>query len=263
MQLEGKKLIVTGGARGLGASLINHLVTEGAKVYIMDLKDDLGAEVAENANAIKSNSAKYLHLDITKRGNVEEAFEKAVKDMGGLDIIINTVGVSAPETLVQPEDVNEDAIDLILNVNIKGTIIVNQIAFRYLKENGGAIINFGSDAATTIMDPANPFSVYGASKAALHSWTQTTAKLWGKHGIRVNAVLPHMFGAMMKDFYDSSSKEIQEEFDEMQARTVPLRGTAGDPDSDLAPAVIFLASDSASYITGQLFTVNGGFGMPR
>jgi 3-oxoacyl-[acyl-carrier protein] reductase len=120
---------------------------------------------------------------------------------------------------------------------------------------GGAIVNFGSEAGFTA-EPNN--AVYGATKGAVHTWTRSVAREWGPAGVRVNAVLPYMVTPMYQAFRDAMTPEDLARHDEETAQQIPLGGKFGDATKDLAPVMVFLASDDSHFITGQLIPVDGG-----
>lgn len=145
----------------------------------------------------------------------------------------------------------------IFDVNVLGTINTNGAAFKIMRSAGvGNIINFGSEAGFT-SEPDN--AVYGATKGAVHTWTRSVARQWGRHGVRVNAVLPYVVTPMYENFRANMSPEDLAAHDAQNAKEIPLGGKHGDPDRDLAPVMVFLASDASHYVTGQLFPVDGGF----
>lgn len=140
-------------------------------------------------------------------------------------------------------------------MNAKGTFLTAQAVFPYLRENGGTVINFGSDAA---LIPYPNGAHYSASKGAVLSLTRTLAAEWGRYGIRVNSVDPVIWTGMYDGYRARMTEEELAAHDAEQARTIPLGGKLGDPDSDLAPVLNFLVSDDSRFITGQIISVNGG-----
>jgi NAD(P)-dependent dehydrogenase (short-subunit alcohol dehydrogenase family) len=157
------------------------------------------------------------------------------------------------------EDITEKDLDVFLNVNVKGMFWTNQAVLPYLKEDGGSIVNFGSDAGL------NPFPNgvhYSASKGAVHSFTRTASAEWMKYNIRVNSVIPAIWTDMYDEFRERLPKEDLEAHDNLMT-TKLLGGKLGDPTQDLAPVMVFLASNASRFITGQLVSVNGGMGYTR
>jgi 3-oxoacyl-[acyl-carrier protein] reductase len=160
----------------------------------------------------------------------------------------------APAELADDEMLSE-----LLTVNFLGTVYTNQAAFRHMsRQRRGVIINFGSEAGISGTRHARVNAAYGSTKAAVHTWTRHIAREWGPLGIRVNAVLPYVWTPMYDEFRAAMTAEALAEHDAENRRQIPLGGRFGDPDEDLAPVMVFLASDAAHFITGQLIPVDGG-----
>lgn len=253
MDLQGKKIIVTGGAQGIGAAVVRAYVEAGAVVSSMDLQEELGQQTADAAGRAGAGTVDFDRLDVTDRADVERTFGRAAEKMGGLDVMVNVAGVQA---FVDVAAVDEAAYRRLFDINVFGTMNTNGAAFSIMKSKGsGNIINFGSESGLT-GEPDN--AVYGATKGAVHTWTRSVARQWGPAGIRVNAVLPYVVTPMYERFREALSPERLAEHDEQVKTAIPLGGRFGDPAIDLAPVMVFLASDATRYITGQLFPVDGG-----
>jgi 3-oxoacyl-[acyl-carrier protein] reductase len=252
MQLAGKRIVVTGSAQGIGKAVVDAYVAEGAHVFALDMNEVLGAQSVEAANSKGPGMATFLKADVSDRNSVDAAFAEAVEHLEGLDVLAHIAGVHrhAPS-----HDVPDDLLNWIFSVNVTGTIYTNGAAFRYMKGTGGAIINFGSESGLTA-EINN--AVYGASKAAVHTWTRSVAREWGRHGVRVNAVLPYVVTPMYASFRAALSAEELAAHDRSTAEQIPLGGKFGDPAVDLAPVLVFLASEGSKFITGQLLPVDGG-----
>jgi 3-oxoacyl-[acyl-carrier protein] reductase len=135
-------------------------------------------------------------------------------------------------------------------------MLTNQVAHRYLKAaGGGAIINFGSISGQR---PEPSAAAYSAAKGAVHAWTRTAAGTWGADNVRVNAILPAMATPMYREAMARATEEQRNESYWRNARSIALGEAYGDPDRDLAPVMVFLASDASRFITGQLIPVDGG-----
>jgi 2-hydroxycyclohexanecarboxyl-CoA dehydrogenase len=253
--LNGKRIIVTGGASGMGAAVVRAYVTEGALVTSLDINDADGEAVVAATNA--GNNCCYLHCDVAEREEVEAAFAEAVNNLGGLDVLVNAAGI---ERATPAEAISDQAWDDIFNVNMKGTFHTNQEAFKYLQEAGGRIINFGSGAGVHGMTGG---AHYSASKAAVMAWTRTIAQEWGKYNISVNAMAPVIETPMARAHFARMSVEEFDAFKANTAQRIPLGGWFGDPDRDFAPVMVFLASDSARFLTGQTYAVDGGMLMMK
>jgi 2-hydroxycyclohexanecarboxyl-CoA dehydrogenase len=148
-----------------------------------------------------------------------------------------------------------------LAVDVKGLAYVCEAAFPHLKEKGGAIINFSSGAA--LMDgPAN-LAVYSAAKGAVITYSRSIAREWAKYNIRVNSVIPNAMTEMVEETLAALTPEGRAKFAEETFAQIPLGGKLGDIETDLAPALLFLASDGAKYITSQIINVDGGLTYTR
>jgi NAD(P)-dependent dehydrogenase (short-subunit alcohol dehydrogenase family) len=259
MQLSGRRVIVTGGARGIGAASVRAFVAEGATVASLDVLDDAGGQVADEAAEKGPGSALYRHCDVTDRGEVDEAFAEVVATFGGLDVLANIAGV---EGSARAEDITDEEWDRVFAVNVKGTLYTNQAAYRAMRGNaaGGRIINVGSDAG---LGPSPNGSHYSASKGAVMSWTRAAAAEWGRDNITVNALVPAMWTPMYDEFRAHMTPQDLAAHDAAMAAVIPLGGRLGDPDRDVGPVMVFLAGDGSRFITGQLISVNGGLNSVR
>jgi NAD(P)-dependent dehydrogenase (short-subunit alcohol dehydrogenase family) len=247
-QLEGKRIIVTGAASGIAAAAVRAYAREGAAIASLDIDDEGGREVAAEAGA----AVRYFRCDVSNRREVFETFASAVEHLGGLDVMANVAGV---ERRTPAEDIADDEWDLIFAVNLKGTLYTNQAAFRHMKERGGRIINFGSGAG--IRGQAGS-AHYSASKGAVMSWTRTVAQEWAKYRITVNSVVPAIWTPMYDAWRNRMSEQERAIHDMAMQHVVLLGGRLGDPDRDMAPVMVFLASDASHFMTGQCFAVDGG-----
>lgn len=199
MDLSSKKIIVTGCAHGIGEATVKAYVMAGAEVVGMDIQADKGAHVVDAATRLGPGFAHFLKCDVASRDDVDAAFKTAVKRIGRLDVLTHVAGV---HQLAPTHDVPDDMLERIIKININGTIFTNGAAYRHM-DQGGAIINFGSESGLTA-EPNN--AVYGASKGAVHTWTRSVAREWGRKGIRVNAVLPLIETPMIERFRETLSE---------------------------------------------------------
>ncbi|MDO8473672.1 MAG: SDR family NAD(P)-dependent oxidoreductase [Dehalococcoidia bacterium] len=257
MQLEKKRIIVTGSARGMAASALNAFVSEGASVAGLDVKDDLGTKVAEEAARKGPGNSRYFHCDISKKAEVDKIFDAAVRHLGGLDALVHAAGIKRSNPA---ENITEEEWDLVMDVNIKGTMFTNQAAFRHMREHGGRIVNFGSSAGMRGLPGA---AHYSASKGAVLAWTRTVAQEWGKYNITVNAVAPAIWTPMYQETRGKMTPEQLKAHDAAKAISIPIGGRLGDPDRDMAPVLVFLVSDGARFIDGQTIAIDGGSTMVR
>lgn len=253
MDLQGKRIIVTGSARGMGAATVRAYVEAGADVIGMDVVDDAGAAVSANANAAGPGTAGYIHVDIADKQSVESAFAEAAATLGGLDALAHPAAIQRAS---DAGDVSVEDWDLMFAVNVRGTMLTNQIAHRYIKESGGgSIINFGSISGQR---PEPTAAAYSAAKGAVHAWTRTAAGTWGADNIRVNAILPAMATPMYLEARARSTDEENTASYWRNLQSIAMGEEYGDPDRDLGPVMVFMASDASRFITGQMIPVDGG-----
>jgi NAD(P)-dependent dehydrogenase (short-subunit alcohol dehydrogenase family) len=248
MLLDGKRVIVTGGASGIGAATVRAYVAAGAAVVALDVNDADGERVV----AAAGSGAQFLHCDIAQREEVFGVFERAVERLGGLDVMANVAGV---ERRTPAEAIDDPEWDLIFDVNVRGTLYTNQAAFRHLRDHGGRIINFGSGAG--IRGQAGS-AHYSASKGAVMAWTRTVAQEWAKYRITVNSVVPAIWTPMYDAWRARMTDQERMIHDMAMQHVIPLGGKLGDPDADAGPVMLFLASDMSHFMTGQCFAVDGG-----
>ncbi|MFR9730959.1 SDR family NAD(P)-dependent oxidoreductase [Saccharopolyspora sp. MS10] len=253
MELHDRRIIVTGGARGIGAAAVRGYTAAGANVISMSLNQELGAEVAAAATAEGPGKAAFLRVDVSDPEQVAAGFDEAASRLGGLDVLAHAAAIQRSG---DAGGVTVGDWDAMFAVNVRGTMLTNQAAHRHMAPSGGgSIINFGSISGLRA-EPGAP--AYSASKGAVHSWTRTAAAAWGGDGVRVNAVLP----AMVTPMYEAARARLDEAGRTADywanKSTIALGHEYGDPDRDLGPVLVFLASDGSRFITGQLLPVDGG-----
>lgn len=245
MRLAGKVAVVTGAARGIGRATAERLLAEGAKVVVSDIDvqtlEKTAAEIGPAANVFA------VRADVSKKSEVVGLVEAAVRHFGTLDIMVNNAGI-AP--VVEFLDVTEEMLDRVLDVNLKGAFYGTQAAGREMvaRGKGGVIINMSSINSGL----ANPnVAPYAISKGGMNQVTSTAAVAFAPHGIRVVGVGP---GTIMTDMVAGAF--VQSAGNHAILSRTPL-GRYGQP-SEIASVVAFLASDDASYITGETMYVDGG-----
>lgn len=248
MQLKGRRIIVTGAAFGIGAATVRAYARAGARVAALDVEDDAGQQVA----TVAGHGTTYHHCDVSDRAAVDETFDRVATRLGGLDVLVHAAGVEGGGPA---EGLTDEEWDRIFDVNVKGTLYTNQAAFRHLREGGGRIVNFGSGAGIRGQRGA---AHYAASKGAVMSWTRTVAQEWARWGITVNSVVPAIWTRMYDAHRARMSEHDRAIHDEAMQHVIPLGGRLGDPDRDIAPVMVFLASDAPRFITGQAIAIDGG-----
>lgn len=243
MRFEGQVALVTGGAQGIGLAISQRLASEGAAIVINDIQDEKGLKAA--AQLVDSGAqAVYLSADVTDEDAVAALAEAARSSYGRLDIVINNVGTTRDGLLMK---MDEEDWDLVLRINLKSVYLVSRAVVRpMMRQRSGRIVNISSVAG--LCGNAGQTN-YAASKAGIVGFTKSLAKEVGSRGITVNAVAP---GYIPTDL----TKDLPEDLIKEAVRLTPL-GRLGTVE-DVASAVAFLASDDASFITGQVLRVDGG-----
>jgi 3-oxoacyl-[acyl-carrier protein] reductase len=240
-RLADKVCLVTGGGRGIGRAICELFGLEGALVGVADI--DLA--LAERTAGSLAPPGLAIHMDVSSRAGVAEGFARLRARFGGLDVLVNNAGVLLNSTF---EDCSEETWDRILAVNLKGTFLCCQAAIPLLKERrGGAIVNMSSVAAKSGGFTGHP--PYAASKAGVSALTIGLARYLAPFKVRVNAIAP---GVIATDMTRTANHA------ELAAR-IPL-GEMGEA-RDVAACALFLASDEARHITGEIIDVNGGLWM--
>ena len=255
--LAGVRTIVTGGASGMGAGIVGAFAAHGARVISLDIQEGPGTEIAEKATAAGPGQARFITADVSDKASVDAAFAAAADALGGLDVLVHAAGIApgAPAESIAVEDW-----DNVFAVNARGTFLTNQAAFRLLQESGGRIINFASAAGVAGL--ANK-AHYSASKGAVVAWTRTVAREWGSRGITVNMIAPAISTPMYAKTRSLMTPEQLATLDATLKAEMPIDGKLGEIDRDLVPLLVFLAGPGARFMTGQIFSVDGGILMVR
>ncbi|MDI6715921.1 MAG: 3-oxoacyl-[acyl-carrier-protein] reductase [Actinomycetota bacterium] len=243
MRFDGKVAFVTGGNRGIGASICKRLASEGADIAFIDRAPDPQEEVIKAVNNF-GKRAVFYEADVTDKAMIEEVVANVVKELGSLDILVNNAGITRDNLLIRMKEEDWRAV---IDINLTGVFNVTQaVAKIMLKQRSGSIINI----ASVIGISGNAGQVnYAASKAGVIGVTKSLAKEFANRGVRVNAVAPGFIETAM-------TKALSEDVREKARQLIPL-GFFGEPE-DVAAAVSFLASEDARYITGQVLVVDGG-----
>jgi NAD(P)-dependent dehydrogenase (short-subunit alcohol dehydrogenase family) len=250
--LDGKVALVTGGSRGIGEATALGFAKAGADVAVASRKLP---DLERVANAVRDIGRRSLAVEV-HAGRMDQltgAVERVVDEFGTIDILVNNAGTSIAAPAL---DITERAWDAVMNLNLKGLFFLSQAAARVMKEKGGGkIINVSSIEG---YKPAAATFVYAVSKAGVVMVTKCMAMQWARYNIRVNAIAPGYIETRLLNamWYDLSGDELKATKEEL-ARSIP-EGRIGDP-REIADAMIYLASDASSYVTGQTFLVDGGF----
>lgn len=237
MSLSGLRAVVTGGASGLGLATVERLRSEGVNVLAVD----------RNAAALDAVSGPKAIVDVASEDGPREITEAAMRELGGLDILVNNAGLGELITLEESDDAY---IDKVLGINLRATIRLTREALRMITRPGGSIVNIASIFGEGGFPKA---TIYGATKGAIAQFTRNLAADVTPDGIRVNAISPGLIETPGNRHFIYSDPWYMRN---MQA-TIPAR-RAGQP-SEIASVVAFLCSSDASYISGQVLAVDGGW----
>jgi len=242
MLLKDKVAIITGSARGIGLEIAKHFVDQGASVMLSDINED-SLKTAQDELLKKSENVSFHKADVSDISQVESLIKYTVEKFGKIDVLVNNAGITRDNLLMR---MKENDWDLVLNINLKGAFNCSKAALRHIMKNKGSIINIASIVG--LMGNAGQCN-YSASKAGLIGFTKSLALEIGRKGARVNAIAPGFIQTAMTD-------SLPDEVKTKMFENIPL-GRFGLPE-EIAQAALFLASDNASYITGQVLSVNGG-----
>lgn len=246
--LKDRRILVTGGATGIGAAAVGVLTAAGANV----------AATYHQSPPPDGLTATWIQCDVRDADAVSAMVGQSAEKLGGLDVLVNAAGLWQAGI---PGYIGADDISFLLDTNIKATILTNQAAYAVMKNQdpkGGRIINFGSSEAVM----GSPISaVYAATKGAVQAWTRSAAKAWAHDNVTVNALAPAVQTAGADRLRDFLGPDAAALIDQQMQMMIPLGGTLGDPARDVGPMLVFLAGPGSGFITGQLLAVDGGLMM--
>lgn len=244
-KLQDKVAIVTGAAKGIGAAIAKALAAEGAAVVVNYARSQEAANATVAAIRAGGGRAVAVQADVASTEDVERLFGAAEAEFGAVSILVNNAAIGAFKPFEQTSD--ED-VRAMLDSNVVGTIRMSQAAIRHFPTAGGSIVNIGTISS---QNPVPMTSVYSASKAAIDTLTVSLARELGPRGIRVNVVAPGYTATDQTKGFDSM------DFGKALLAAVPLGGRMAQPE-DIAPSVVFLASDDAAWISGERINASGG-----
>ena len=247
LKLTGKTAIVTGASKGIGASIAKHLAAEGAAVVVNYASSKAGADAVVAEITAAGGRAVAAQADVSNQADIERLFAEAKTAFGQVDILVNNAGVYEFSPL---EAVTAEHFHRQFNLNVLGLILTTQESLKHFPETGGSVINISSIVSGTFAPPNG--AVYSATKAAVDAVTRSLSKELGARNIRVNSVNP---GMIETEGFHAAGIGESDMRKSVEAQT-PL-GRIGQP-QDIAPAVVFLASPGASWITGETLYISGG-----
>ncbi|MGJ9421218.1 SDR family NAD(P)-dependent oxidoreductase [Aeromicrobium sp. CF3.5] len=262
--LSGRKVLITGGARGLGLKMAETVAAQGAAVVVADIDAEAG-QASADALAEQGHQASFVHLDVTDDASWAAAVPDAVAALGGLDVLVNNAGIEITDLFVDLDPANARKT---FDVNVVGTMLGIKHAFLTMRPEGaagagGAVINIASVAAT-IAFPG--IAAYSASKSAIDRLTRVAAAESGRlgYGVRVNAVcpglVPNAMGAQLAN--DTAERGLFGSPDEAVGAVVSLTPSGRlATEQDIANGVAFLASEDSAFVNGVALSVDGGMGM--
>ncbi len=250
MEFQDRVTLVTGGASGIGRSICLALAREGARVAVADINLPGAERVAEEVRH-NNREARALHLDVTDREHVARAVQDVVDAWGRVDVLINAAGW---DRIVPFLESTEELWDRIIGINFRGVLNTCHVVLPFMVRQGsGVVVNIASDAGRV---GSSGEAVYSAAKGAVIAFTKALAREMARHNIRVNVVAPGLTDTpLLKQILEAGNEKLIEAI----VRSTPLRRVARP--EEVAEAVLFLASDRASFITGQTLSVSGGLTM--
>ena len=245
-KLEGKVALVTGGAQGIGRKIAERFLSEGAVAALCDFNREV-VNAAAQALSEKYDNARAFFMNVADETNVQDCIKEVINEFGRIDILVNNAGITRDNLMIRMKKEDWDAV---IAVNLSGTFNVSRAVIKYMmKARYGRIINIAS--VVGVVGNAGQVN-YSASKAGVIGMTKTMAKEFASRNVTVNAIAP---GYIETDM----TKNLPDEAKQIFMKKIPLK-RAGTSE-DVAGTAVFLASDEASYITGQVLCVDGGMVM--
>jgi len=249
-RFDGRVVVVTGAARGIGFGTASRFAEEGASVAVLDLDESAAAEAAARLPLVDGARAIGVGCNVADAESAEAAVERVVSELGGIHVLVNNAGITRDNLLFKMTD---DDWDAVIGVHLRGAFLMTRAAQKhFVPQKYGKILNLSSVSALGNRGQAN----YSAAKMGIQGLTRTLGIELGPFGINANAVAP---GFIVTEMTDDTARRLKMEPEELQrlnAEATPVR-RVGQP-ADIAAAAAFLCSDEASFITGQTLYVDGG-----
>jgi 3-oxoacyl-[acyl-carrier protein] reductase len=247
-KLEGKVAVVTGATKGIGASIAKHHAAEGASVVVNYASSKKGADIVVEEITRAGGKAIAVGANVANKAEIEQLFAQTKQAYGHVDILVNNAGIYE---FLPLEEITEEHYHKQFNLNVLGLILTTQEAVKHFTDKGGSVVNISSVAARGLPGA----TVYSATKGAVNTITGALAKELGAKKIRVNSVNPGMVATEGTESMGITGAEA--EFRKQYEAQAPLH-RIGEP-KDIATVVTFLASDDASWVTGEIWYVSGGY----
>ena len=250
--LDGKVAVITGAGRGVGRGIARAFVREGASVVIAERSAEHGESTAAEICRDIADRAAFVHTDVCRKEDIERAIRTAADRFGGLDILVNNAIALSPNVLLEQK--TDEMLDGVLHSGLWATWWAMRAALPHFKNRGGGrIVNFYSiDADVAAWLHAD----YNLTKAAIQALTRSAAAEWGRFNVLCNAIAPTAAGTIFVELCEKIPG-----FAAAASQQNPL-GRVGDPEKDIAPVAVFLASELSRYVTGETINVDGGMNMP-
>jgi 3-oxoacyl-[acyl-carrier protein] reductase len=249
-RFDGRVVVVTGAARGIGLGTATRFAEEGASVAVLDLDEGSAADAAAKLPVVAGARAVGIGCDVSDSASAEAAVERVVAELGGIHVLVNNAGITRDNLLFKMTDEDWDSV---IGVHLRGAFLMTRAAQKhFVAQKYGKILNLSSVSALGNRGQAN----YSAAKMGIQGFTRTLGIELGPYGVNANAIAPGFIATDMTDATAARLKVDVEDFRRMNAEANPVR-RVGHPE-DIAAAAAFLCSDEASYITGQTLYVDGG-----